>query len=112
MPVVTWKRGALALRKSAESTMGFSPSCRLSRRSEFFRNLLRRHFLFRKRRDPRHSTNAFLMTCWTGRPITDEEAGPITWSVWMREKQAMLGAHTKKQASAGRFPRNQPGNAE
>jgi len=22
----------------------------------------------------------------TGRPITDEEAGPVTWNVWMRKK--------------------------
>jgi hypothetical protein len=21
-----------------------------------------------------------------GRPITDEEAGPVTWDVWMRKK--------------------------
>ncbi len=22
----------------------------------------------------------------TGRPLTDEEAGPLTWDVWMRKK--------------------------
>jgi len=25
----------------------------------------------------------------TGRPMTDEEAGPVTWDVWMRKKRAI-----------------------
>ena len=25
-----------------------------------------------------------------GRPITDQEAGPVTWDVWMRKKRAVL----------------------